>query len=90
MKNKILGIFITWDKKFIDLFKYYTKIRSEAMYETKIGKGIKILTPRQMLERLPIALSQVKAANNSGSLLNEIRKIIYSLYQSKEKKYTIT
>ena len=46
------------------------------MYETKIGKAIKILTPRQMLERLPIALSQVKAANNSGSLLNEIRKII--------------
>ena len=43
-----------------------------------------------MLERLPIALSQVKAANNSGSLLNEIRKIIYSLYQSKEKKYAIT
>ena len=90
MKNKILDIFITWDKKFIDLFKYYTKIRSEAMYETKIGKGIKILTPRQMLQRLPIALSQVKAANNSGSLLNEIRKIIYSLYQSKEKKYAIT
>ena len=90
MKNKIIDIFITWDKKFIDLFKYYTKIRSEAMYETKIGKGIKILTPRQMLERLPIALSQVKAANNSGSLLNEIRKIIYCLYQSKEKKYTIT
>ena len=60
------------------------------MYETKIGKGIKILTPRQMPERLPIALSQVKAANNSGSLLNEIRKIIYSLYQSKEKNYTIT
>ena len=89
MKNKI-DIFITWDKKFIDLFTYYTKIRSEAMYETKIGKAIKILTPRQMLERLPIALSQVKAANNSGSLLNEIRKIIYSLYQSKEKKYTIT
>ena len=37
-----------------------------------------------MLERLPIALAQVKAGNNSGNLLHEIRQIIYSLYQSKE------
>ena len=37
-----------------------------------------------MLQRLPIALAQVKAGNNSGNLLNEIRQIIYSLYQSKE------
>ena len=45
---------------------------------------LKILTPKQMLERLPIALAQVKAGNNSENLLNEIRQIIYSLYQSKE------
>ena len=44
----------------------------------------KILTPKQVLQRLPIALAQVKAGNNSQSLLNEIRQIIYSLYQSKE------
>ena len=37
-----------------------------------------------MLQRLPIALAQVKAGNNSESLLNEIRQIVYSLYQSKE------
>ena len=37
-----------------------------------------------MLQRLPIALAQVKACNNSENLLNEIRQIIYSLYQSKE------
>ena len=37
------------------------------------GKGLKILTPKQMLQRLPIALAQVKAGNNSRSLLNEIR-----------------
>ena len=45
-----------------------------------------------MLQRLPIALAQVKAGNNSESFLNEIRQIVYSLYQSKEiaKKYTIT
>ena len=48
------------------------------------GERIKILTPNQMLKRLPIALAQIKAGNNSESLLNEIRQIIYSLYRSKE------
>ena len=48
------------------------------------GTGLKILTPKQMLQRLPIALAQVKAGNNSESLLNEVRKIVYYLYQSKE------
>ena len=48
------------------------------------GTGIKILTPKQMFQRLPIALAQVKAGNNSENLLNEIRQIVYSLYQSKE------
>ena len=48
------------------------------------GKGLKILTPKQMLQRLPTALAQVKAGNNSESLLNEIRQIVYSLYQSKQ------
>ena len=43
-----------------------------------------ILTPKQMLQRLPIALAQVKAGNNSEVLINEIRQIFYSLYQSKE------
>ena len=47
-------------------------------------KDLKILTPKQMLQRLPIALAQVKAGNNSENLLNEIRQIIHSLYQSKE------
>ena len=45
------------------------------------GKGLKILTPKQMLQRLPIAPAQVKARNNSENLLNEIRQIVYSLYQ---------
>ena len=44
----------------------------------------KILSPKQILQRLPIALAQVKAGNNSESLLNEIRQIVYSLYQSKQ------
>ena len=61
---------------------------SDADYDAKQnktkGKGIKILTPKQMLQRLPITLAQVKAGNNSESLLNEIRQIVYSLYQSKQ------
>ena len=46
--------------------------------------NFKILTPKQMLQRLPIASAQIKAGNNSQSFLNEIRQIVYSLYQSKE------
>ena len=60
---------------------------SDANYDSKNsetkGKGLKILTPKQMLQRLLIALAQVKAGNNSESLLNKIRQIVYSLYQSK-------
>ena len=54
--------------------------------------GLKILTPKQMFQRLSIALVKVKAGNNSENLLNEINQIVYSLYQSKEitKKYAIT
>ena len=48
------------------------------------GTGLKILTRKQMLQRLPIALVQIKTGNNSQSLLNEIRQIVYTLYQSKE------
>ena len=47
------------------------------------GQGIKILTPNQMLSRLPIALAQLKAENNSNKLKNEIRQLFYSLYHSK-------
>ena len=43
-----------------------------------------MLTPKQMLQRLPIALAQVKVGNNSESLLNEIKQIVYSLYHSKQ------
>ena len=52
--------------------------------ESQEGEGLKILTPNQMLKRLPIALAQIKAGNNSETLLNEIRQIVYSLYRSKE------
>ena len=45
---------------------------------------LKVITPKQMPQRLPTALAQVKAGNNSEILLNEIRQIAYSLYQSKQ------
>ena len=57
---------------------------SKAKAKTTKGTGLKILTAKQMLQRLPTALAEVKAGNNSEILLNEIRKIVYSLYQSKE------
>ena len=47
------------------------------------GQGLKILTPNQMLNRLPIALAQLQAGNNSNKLKNEIRQLLYSLYRSK-------
>ena len=70
----------------INFFRYYFEILSEASYRAKQdGAGLKILTtPKQMLQRLRIALAQVTADNNSESLLNEIRQIVYSLYQSKQ------
>ena len=50
---------------------------------TKIGEELKILTNKQMLNRLTILLAQIQAGNNSKSLKNEIRQILYSLYRSK-------
>ena len=47
------------------------------------AEGIKILTPNQMLSRLPISLAQLEAGNNSNKLKNEIRQLLYSLYRSK-------
>ena len=72
----------------INFFRDYIEMLSDANYDSKQnetkGKGLKILTPKQMIQRLPIALAQVKAGNNSESLLNEIRQIVYTLYQSKK------
>ena len=53
---------------------------SEAKSKATKGAGLRILTPKQILQRLQIALAQVKAGSNSESLLNEIRQIIYSLF----------
>ena len=70
--------------KFIEDYGLVILEAKRLAREGQGGKGLKILTPNQMLKRLPIALAQVKAGNNSESLLNEIRQIVYSLYRSKE------
>ena len=50
---------------------------------SKKGEGLKILTNKQLLNRLPILLAQIEAGNNSNKLKNETRQILYSLYRSK-------
>ena len=62
---------------------FLTKSTGKSILNTDNFK-LKILTPKQMLQRLPIALAKVKAGNISENLLNEIRQIIYSLHQAKE------
>ena len=66
------------------MFNDYAKNMSRNIYKSKQGKGLKVLPPKQILQRLPIGLAQIKAGKNPESLLNEIRQTLYSLYQSKE------
>ena len=71
-----------------NFFRDYTRLIFDSNYKAKQDEtketGLKILTPKQLLQRLPVALAQVKGGNNSENLLNEIRQIVYSLYQSKQ------
>ena len=60
----------------IKLFNDYSSIISEAKYRTKHGEGLKISIPKQMLQRLPIAVAKVKTDNTSENLLNEIGPFI--------------
>ena len=82
------NLYNLWEgrEKIIDAFEskiFLTKSKGAGVLNPDHSK-LKILSPKQMLQRLPIALAQVKAGNNSESLLNEIRQIVYSLYQSKQ------
>ena len=69
---------------FVKLFENYFRIVFEAKFRTKHGKGLKILTPKQIVQRLRIVLAQVKAGSTSENLFNEIRQIIHFLYRAKE------
>ena len=84
--NKIIKIV----QKFLN-FNKTQKTKRHSLGRAKVSdhkvsnrKHIKISTPKQMLQRLPIVLAQVNAGNISENLLNEIRQIIYSLYRAKE------
>ena len=68
------------NEKIIDIVERILELNSEE----QLGLGLKILTPNQMLSRLPITLAQLKAGNNSEKLKNEIRQLLYSLYRSKK------
>ena len=68
----------------IKFFNDYFSVVSVTKHEATKGTGLKILTPKQILQRVPMALAQVKACNNSENLLNEISQLTYSLYQSKK------
>ena len=67
------------NEKIIDIVERIFELNSE----NQLGLGLKILTPNQMLSRLPISLVRLKAGNNSEKLKNEIRQLLYSLYRSK-------
>ena len=72
--QKVIETEMTWQK----LLNIFFNQLNQA------GKGLKNLTPNQMLSRLPISLAQLKAGNNSEKLKNEIRQILYSLYRSRK------
>ena len=68
------------NEKIIEIVERILELNSE----NQLGLGLKILTPNQMLSRLPISLAQLNVGNNSEKLKNEIRQLLYSLYRSKK------
>ena len=86
LKNKIKKmsedeIKIEKPYKIVDIVEKILKFNEK----NQAGKGLKILTPNQMLSRLPMSLAQLKVGNNSEKLKNGIRQLLYSLYRSKKK-----
>ena len=73
----MLIIFMIQEKLLLIFFIEYTERVSEVRFRSKQeGTGLKILTSKQMLQRLPLSVAQIKPGNNSQSLLNEIRLIV--------------
>ena len=96
IKNKNLDLIAYFVEKILDTVKKINNQEQqpdtadipeletdEDAAEKQQGQGLKILTPQQMITRLPILLAQFKAGNNSQKLKNEITQIVYSLYRSK-------
>ena len=76
-------------KDIVDLYNLKSDIDSNEKDTSIEGKGLKILTDKQMLNRLLILLAQIEAGNNSIKLKNEARQILYSLYRSKVLTKTV-
>ena len=70
-----------YEEEFVDI-EHIPPLESDEE-EKKEGKGLQIFTPNKLLTRLPVLLAQIKAGNNSYKLKNEIRQIVYLLYQHK-------
>ena len=80
--NQIVELTSTVSRlKILDILNYLKEIFNGLTTE---GQGLNILTPNQMLSRLPITLARLNAGNNSEKLKNEIRQLLYSLYRSKK------
>ena len=78
-----LSFFFHWGEKNIDFLRDYSLLISQVKNEAKY-RGLKILTPKQILKILPIAFAQVKVGKTSENLLSEISQVLYLLYQTKE------
>ena len=83
VKNKNLDLLAGIVEKIIDIngLLNIPDLGSEESATERQGQGLKILTPKQMITRLPILLAQLKTGNNSQKLKNEIRQIVNSLYR---------
>ena len=93
IKNKRLDYLKDFAKNIINanqkLDAMPTLEKEEDAAQRQEGQGLKILTPKQMIIRLPILLAQLKAGNNSQKLQNEIRQLLYHLYRSKNLSKTV-
>ena len=83
MSNTEYWHFFHLREKTIGFFRDYSFLLSEAKYKEIHGRRLKTLDPKQIFQKLPIALAQVKAGNTSENLVNEIRQFMYCLYWTK-------
>ena len=70
--------------KIADIVELILNFNNDEDDDDQEGKGLKTLTPNQMLSGLPISIAQLKAGNNSEKLKNEVRQLLYSMYRSRK------
>ena len=88
-KQKCNTNFFSLKRKNYCFFRDYSFLLSEAKYKAKYERGLKMLTPKQKLQRLPIALAQVKADNTSENLSDTLN-IFYIEQKKLLRNYTTT